>query len=368
MDSLYLGPERSGVGWLLDPASPEVAALGRAAKARQPETPCDPGAVAADLDALPGLIRERHFGVATGRAGAPDEVIAAARDRILAERPDTWGGAVGDLAGQLRARLGDRHFGIAGADGGAVPAGQDGPAVQVTEHEDVLCVRIRRFFGDPGDDRLLREWSQRGLEHFGSSRIVVDLRGNPGGDDGFLYRWIRPVRSADAQIPGAETGWYVGEVPLGLWNPSALIEATDGLDAVPAYHREHRHRPGPADVLDIREDQGEAVPAGERPWHGRMLVVVDRQTFSSGESSAWALRHALGAVLIGTRTGGMLEYGNNAPYLLPASGMLVRLASKHNDLGISIEFSGLPVDVEVDPATPLAELASSFDRLYQKAS
>ena len=33
-DSLYLGPERSGVRWLLDPSAPELAGLARAVQAR----------------------------------------------------------------------------------------------------------------------------------------------------------------------------------------------------------------------------------------------------------------------------------------------------------------------------------------------
>jgi hypothetical protein len=373
---LYLAAERSGVGWLLDPALEDVGVLGRAVSERGPDTACDPDAVAADLGGLPDLLRERHFGVATGHVGQSaaeeaDRIIAAAQERVTREQPGTWGEAIGDLADQLRICLRDRHVGIAGAHDSNVShqaADQDGPALEVADRGSVLCVRIRRLWGGPQDDRLLHDWAQRGRDHFQSDRIVVDLRGNPGGNDAFLSRWIAPVRSADRQVPGQDAGWYVQGAPLGLWNPAALIEAADGLAAVPQFHRDHRHHPAPGDVLETREDPGEAVPAGEQPWHGRMLVVVDNLTFSSGETSAWTLQHALGARLIGTRTGGALEYGNIAPYLLPASGMCVRLATKRNDWGIPVELTGLPIDYNLDPTTPITSIASCFDTLHAHAS
>jgi hypothetical protein len=68
-----------------------------------------------------------------------------------------------------------------------------------------------------------------------------------------------------------------------------------------------------------------------------------------------------------TRVGGAMEYGNIAPYLLPASGMCVRLATKRNDWGIPVELTGLPIDCCIDPATPLAQVASGFDPLHAAA-
>jgi hypothetical protein len=53
-DSLYLGADRSGVRWLLDPSAPGLADLAQAVQVRTEHTPCDPEAVAADLGMLPG--------------------------------------------------------------------------------------------------------------------------------------------------------------------------------------------------------------------------------------------------------------------------------------------------------------------------
>jgi hypothetical protein len=153
----YLGPERSGVRWLLDPAAPELAGLAHAIQIRTAETHCEPEAVAADLEMLPRLLRERHFGIATGlvdEAAAAEAVhfVTAARDRVLSERPRSWGEALGDLNDQLRICLRDRHLSLRGSrlsrirtDEPVAVVDQNAPAVEVEDQHGVLCVTIRRF-------------------------------------------------------------------------------------------------------------------------------------------------------------------------------------------------------------------------------
>jgi hypothetical protein len=324
---LYFGHERSGVRWLLDPAAPELAGLAHAIQIRTAETHCEPEAVAADLEMLPRLLRERHFGIATGlvdEAAAAEAVhfVTAARDRVLSERPRSWGEALGDLNDQLRICLRDRHLSLRGSrlsrirtDEPVAVVDQNAPAVEVEDQHGVLCVTIRRFLGSPEDDGRLWEWARGSLSHFNHERIVVDLRGNSGGNDALMWEWICPVLRAGARIPGTSNGWFVGAAPLGLWNPSAMIEATDGIDAVPSWHRAHRHVPAPDDVLRVRDEPDKGpLQAGASPWDGKMLVLVDGQTKSSGESAAWMLQHGIGGLLIGGRTAGMIEYGNITPY------------------------------------------------------
>ncbi|HEY2792393.1 MAG TPA: S41 family peptidase [Micromonosporaceae bacterium] len=374
---LYLGPDRSGLPWLLDPASPALAAAARDIAAREPDTRCDATAVAQDLDALPALMRTQHFGVATGIVGFDEaqHAIEAARDRVRAEHPSTWGEAIGDLTDELRLALRDRHFRIVGggpsrirADEPTADVDQSASAAEVEVRHGVLCVTVRRLWGNADDDRVLWDWARASAEHFAYDRIVVDLRGNSGGNDAITLEWLLPSLAAGVDIPGTSSTWYVNGTSIGFWNSSALVEAADGLAAVPIYHREHRHTPSPDDVLELRTETDDEVEAGERPWHGRMLVYVDGNTRSSGESSSWLLRHGLGARVIGQPTAGMLEYGNIVPYVLPASGFCVHLPTKRNDFGIPMELVGFPVHTELDPRTPVDDIARDFDRIYSGSS
>ncbi|MGC5165764.1 S41 family peptidase [Luteimicrobium sp. DT211] len=62
-----------------------------------------------------------------------------------------------------------------------------------------------------------------------------------------------------------------------------------------------RHAPAAGD--GVRFDQSaDHFPAGLHPFHGRMLVLVDGGTASSGESTATMLRDSLGARIVGGPT------------------------------------------------------------------
>jgi len=377
--SIYLPPERSGVRWLLDPESAELARLARDAQVRTADSPCDPDAIAADLAVLPELLAERHFGAATGliapeAMAEADRLIQAARERVLRSQPGCWGDAIGDLNDALRLTLRDRHLRLQGSGDSAIRAGEPAapvderaPAIEVCTEAGVLCVLLRRLWGGADDDRLLWDWARDSLQHFEQDRIVVDLRGNGGGNDAITLEWISPVLPPGATVPGTATGWFIKDTPLGIWNSVAMIEASQGVAAVPSWHRDHLRQPMPADELAVRTEDDYPLEPGPRLWTGRMLVLVDRNTFSSGESSAWMLQHALGARLVGGRTGGALEYGNIVPYLLPVSGLQVMLPTKHNDFGQPVEIVGLPVHAELDPRTPLTQVAAQFDVLYRAA-
>jgi hypothetical protein len=376
--ALYLDPAKAGTAWLLDPTRPEVsAALGQAGH-RQPSDPCDPAALAADLDDLLVLLRERHFGLATGviPQAAWSEVDAWVRQwrqRLTSEVPSAWGEALGVDMHRLRWLLRDRHLSAPGEDPAVVrqvnpragePVHEDsaGPSVEWFDVAGVLCVRLRTLDDSGGNEALLARWRDAHAEHFAHDRIIVDVRGNGGGNDMYVYRWLADHVPAPTTVVSSRT-WKFGGEPLLLWNAVAAWEAAQGADAVPEWIRETLPTPGPDTTL-TEEDDAVTLSAGDSPWHGRMLVLTDPGTGSSGESSAWALRQALGARLAGGRSVGCVRFGNITPYLLPRSGMLVRLGSKWNDHD-DVELVGLPVDVLLPVDTPLAAVAADFDSYYE---
>jgi hypothetical protein len=328
-----VGGDAAAVKWLLDP---EWGDLIREADARRPETPCTSD-LPAESELFLQLLRERHFGVANGIVDLPEFELPAAR---------RWGD-LGDLQAFLRESLCDNHVRFYG--GPLDPPGEEGPAVERREIDGVLVIRLRRLYGTPEDHRVLAEWSADADADFAYDRIVIDSRHNVGGNDGFVYDWMaRRLRAVKGFA--SDTEWVVGGEPLGLWNRSVWRNAL--------YGEELRARPeGGLELVSETYD----LPGGDRPWHGRMLVLVDRASRSSGESSAWLLREGLGARLVGEPTYGMIEYGNVVPYLLPSSGLAVVLATKRNDYGFPVEQVGFPVDVPLDPETPIEDVVRRFD-------
>jgi hypothetical protein len=367
---LYLDPAGSGIEWLLDPDNPAVLQGLRAAAARRPADACDPLTLADDIPGLVSLVRQRHFGLATGSATV-DGLDTWARQwehRLRTGRPKSWGAALGTDLLTLRHMLGDAHTAAVQHEDPAIVDAvdprakepvlveEDGPAYEESVVDGVLCVRVRRMYGTQADERDLTAWQEAHERHFTHDRILVDLRGNGGGNDGYLYEWAEPHNPREVEAVPPDRTWTVGGRPLSGWNAIVQILALRG--EVPPAYEQYRIEPRPDAQLTVTEDTG-VLAAGERPWHGRMAVLTDRRTRSSGESSAWALRQMFGARLAGTPTGGCISYGNVVPYLLPRSGMRVSLPTKQN-MFRGVEFVGIPVDVPLDPRISLAEAVKAL--------
>jgi hypothetical protein len=325
------------------------------ADARQPEGPCDAVALARDVETLSRLLHERHFGVANGRTESPDAALAA-WERRLAARPRTWGEAVTELQIDLREALRDEHIRLPGAaDRNSVASGS---AVEEAVVDGVLLLHVRRLIGGREDEAKLAQWSASSDRHFAFDRIVLDLRGNPGGNDGHTYDWARR-RFRRVPLHVRESRWEVRGKALGSWNAFAWRVAREG-EAVPPHLLSGKHDPRPDDRIELLDEHW-PLEAGDRPWDGRMLVLVNRATRSSGESSAWMLHDGLGARLLGCPTTGMIEYGNIVPYVLAESGLVIDLPTKHNDYGFPVESVGFPVEAPLPDDVTAEAVASEFE-------
>lgn len=371
----YLPASRSGVDWLIDPDHPRMIELGEALRSRTPQSAVDAAALAQDVDLLPGLIRERHAFAVLGRCApeAADDVLARWRTRLLRERPTTWAAAVGEVVPALREALGDNHLAV-NSDTTTRPArpaqGPDpGPAWesrQVTGVSgEVSLVRIRTLSQDAGSSAALLAGSADESAFF-SDRVVVDLRGNGGGDDSFVSRWMAPMVRRAFSSPTI-TCLSVGQSPLMVWNYLAFLRLRDPEAPPPSALLPLRHTPHPGDELTAR-DTVEEVPVGRTPWQGRMLVLVDGGTASSGESAAWLLREGLGARIVGGRTAGMFESANMCPYVLPHTGLTVLLPSQWVRSPEPVEFVGLRPDAEIDVSMPLDDVAGDFEAIWATPS
>lgn len=91
-----------------------------------------------------------------------------------------------------------------------------------------------------------------------------------------------------------------------------------------------------------------------------MVVLIDNKTASSAETAALVLRKLFGATLVGQRSAGCVEWGNLAPYLMPASGLRIWLPTCHFDWGQPLEFGGLEPDVRAEVNTPATEFLHYF--------
>jgi hypothetical protein len=181
---------------------------------------------------LPALVAEAE----ARRPETPDAALAAWEMR-LATRPRTWGDAVGELQLGLREALKDEHVRLLGAPRREVD--DPGPAVEETVVNGVLVLRVRRLIGGRDDEAQLARWSASHARHFSFERIVLDLRGNSGGNDGHTFEWARR-RFRAVSLHVRESRWEARGKPLGSWNAFAWRAARAG-EAVPPHLISSKH-------------------------------------------------------------------------------------------------------------------------------
>jgi hypothetical protein len=227
------------------------------------------------------------------------------------------------------------------------------PAYEWRKEGDTAMVTLRRFGGGVtvrGElDRFVADYAA----HAQSRQIVFDLRGNNGGSLEYIHRWISQARRGPWRTyPRLEV---VGALwPCSEWNAMVERQVREGrVDTVEAREERERvqtewptQRPAHASWLDdgLREERAEA------PYGGKVLVLVDQNSGSSGELAAVQLKRALGAVVLGERTAGAMQYGELRQFVLPRTGLVCQVPTKRFFFQHEVELVGWPTDVYLENA------------------
>ncbi|HEY3998539.1 MAG TPA: hypothetical protein VGO93_06720 [Candidatus Xenobia bacterium] len=190
--------------------------------------------------------------------------------------------------------------------------------------------------------------------------LIVDLRGTGGEDPPVdelapvvglptLHR-PEPASTVKRSCLATALAWGDCERSLAIsGSPRRTSEwariqaALDALGAPPADDATERTVPG----WDYRRHAA-LRGASPAPGHPRLLVLVDHHTRAGGEVLAWLLASLPGCVLAGTNTAGQVAFQTPGTFLLPHSGIVMRLAERAVDLygdGRSVDGYGLDVDV-----------------------
>jgi hypothetical protein len=234
---------------------------------------------------------------------------------------------------------------------------------------DTAVIRVASFWGTVAQFENLGRLAQDYSEHARSRRIVFDLRGNGGGNDSPVYDWIARAKDG-VWFSGAEVA-RIGQLsPCEEWNQLVDRQVQEHIQATAASKaaRAAVRARWPTRLPETRDrfDAGLIHDHAAHPFKGPIYVVEDHDSMSSGETAAFVLRQALGAILVGERTGGYLDYGNVSSVVLPASHLRVNMPTKRNWYGAPMEAVGLDVDYYLrDVELPVRDLLPLFDRLEQ---
>jgi hypothetical protein len=301
---------------------------------------------------------------------APGAAMSTVRVAPVAPKGQLLTLSAHDQGDTLELVCGDLHRTLRRRRQAPGEAQRDKPAYEWRRAGDAAIVRIRRLNGTPAERAQLTELAADYPKQRSAKVVVFDLRGNEGGEDGHVYRWLQQAKRGpwDAHwwsiYPvGAHHGWL-------RWNhlvwQSIQQGRVDDPDAVAEREKARATWPHRASDLFVRFEPGQPDEHGTDPYRGRVFVLVDRACGSAGESSAWILHHALGAQLVGERSAGYMEYGNQRPLILPRTGIAWYFSTKRNHFPEPMEALGVPVDVYLAPEqleSPVEELLPTLRAL-----
>ncbi len=207
-----------------------------------------------------------------------------------------------------------------------------------------------------------------------SAAIIVDLRGNIGGDDAkgfemaslFLGRelemgWVQEVVCETAESFALQINTY----ELIIWNRYVAknllppVELTDHLESLKCKARTLAQNPAGNGKVVV--EQAPRVDAkGSLAFNNKIFVLVDAATASSGEWTALYLKRHPNVVIVGENTHGMIHFGNSGLLQLPHSGLVINLCMKINELtdGQFFERTGITPDIQVSNEDSLNHVLS----------
>src|SRR5262249_51107293 len=166
------------------------------------------------------------------------------------------------------------------------------PFYQWSAFGDTVVIRIRRLWGTTKDLVNLAQIATDFPQHSKFGRVIFDLRANSGGDDSYVYAWISEAKNG-IWSSGAETRRVGDLFPCDDWNMTVIRQVLDHtVDSESARTEREKLRSGwPDRAPEDREifNDGLITDTSQHPYGGRLYALIDRQSLSSGESSAQRL-------------------------------------------------------------------------------
>jgi C-terminal processing protease CtpA/Prc len=209
-------------------------------------------------------------------------------------------------------------------------------------------VRIDRF----DDAERSRADLDRAFAEFASlPAVIIDVRGNGGGSIGLA------LRAGDHVFATARpVGYFVTRAGLARRSATSIDEIASG--SLPRYSDYDS-----ASFLAMLDREGGVMLATggrvEKPYRGRIVVLIDEYCFSATEAFAGAVKDTRAGTLIGRRTAGAMlgadfvSLGDDWMLILPV--MDFRTAG-----GAKLEGAGVEPDIPVKRGRGDPELAAAL--------
>lgn len=206
-----------------------------------------------------------------------------------------------------------------------------GRSVEVSEDLDpeTLYTRKNAIYFRPGSLMAVSAPQQAFIKLVAKTdqNIILDLRGNSGGDDQFAYDLTEALFTKDQKIPSTKR--FQVDSPLqriGLSLSLLILEHPKAESYRSAVRQEVERLPFksllPYQLVEnVERLEGRRV----KPFTSQIILLVDGGCASSCETIVEKISKHPRAKVIGQNTMGALHFSNPMTFMLPYSGIVVRL-------------------------------------------
>lgn len=198
----------------------------------------------------------------------------------------------------------------------------------------IPVLRARSFSDYYADE--LEQFLQAAHKYKGEPYLIIDIRGNPGGNDGWPKRWIARFTGRGPSLKHILTELIGKTTMMGRANLFEQMLATYPEKDAPWIQNEISHYRARADAI---EEQS-MVPHWSPPIFPEtrlipnettLIVVADRNVGSAGEGLlSYLFRQVENVVLVGENSSGAVTFGQVSSHQLPHSKLRVSLPIKLN--------------------------------------
>ena len=204
------------------------------------------------------------------------------------------------------------------------------PSFKHIKYDNVSYVRLCSF--DRNYKEQLEKFAESASSVKGSDLILFDIRSNGGGDNSYLNTWFKSFTGYDYDIKTARAR-RIGEL---------------------------NNTPDNSKAYDYHESQGTIINN-----RAPMIILVDNNCGSSGESAYMSLRTLKNSIVIGTNTSGCASFGNSVTCVLPNSGIRFTYGTDIHSFSEpmeSVDGKGFLPDLWCNPSTAMTAVENMLKK------